>query len=545
MPPKKKLAKSTLPKKRPKISIPDDAQWCMDNSRLLTFRKFLEKFDCLDQRESEQRYNNILTKYVHNKCKERAKIEYNTWTKSADYKVFWNDRAELDIILQTNKQSTGFIGLVTGQRMKSLMDKANAVAQTTTSNTSTQEIAKDVTDDSEKTNNDAIPDSNTINDTTDDIDSHNNADGISSFDLKSCIDSSSEVCKDPWIFRGNNITRMFKDYQSIVQSLVRKHVALPLETYINELAALTHILVLNKNQHSSIAKKVFSVDLLDYLAVSLVSESMDYNLSMNDQQYMAMAKIINQLSLSNTTREKAFLELTLMSSRMNYSERRLIHGITNLIQKLPNLPLKDNSSISESELWSTYFDPLLSCLICDPEKLVHLRWTNAIPSEGGKLRPDAIISKRQQLEYEGSIGHGEVKINQGSSSRYLLCMDTLRLAIFNKNAIDVNKLDGALAFQIHGFYITFFISRLVKNGIYVFYEVANLRFPESFEDLPSFISLKNITLLLAVNDVFWRLCKKSDDTATITSRYKETVNLEGLTGTSQDRTRTCAMRYGQ
>ncbi|KAL0080214.1 hypothetical protein F4703DRAFT_1777642 [Phycomyces blakesleeanus] len=496
MPPKKKLAKSTLPKKRPKISIPDDAQWCMDNSRLLTFRKFLEK-------------------------------------------------AELDIILQTNKQSTGFIGLVTGQRMKSLMDKANAVAQTTTSNTSTQEIAKDVTDDSEKTNNDAIPDSNTINDTTDDIDSHNNADGISSFDLKSCIDSSSEVCKDPWIFRGNNITRMFKDYQSIVQSLVRKHVALPLETYINELAALTHILVLNKNQHSSIAKKVFSVDLLDYLAVSLVSESMDYNLSMNDQQYMAMAKIINQLSLSNTTREKAFLELTLMSSRMNYSERRLIHGITNLIQKLPNLPLKDNSSISESELWSTYFDPLLSCLICDPEKLVHLRWTNAIPSEGGKLRPDAIISKRQQLEYEGSIGYGEVKINQGSSSRYLLCMDTLRLAIFNKNAIDVNKLDGALAFQIHGFYITFFISRLVKNGIYVFYEVANLRFPESFEDLPSFISLKNITLLLAVNDVFWRLCKKSDDTATITSRYKETVNLEGLTGTSQDRTRTCAMRYGQ
>ncbi|KAF1801190.1 hypothetical protein V8B55DRAFT_1528726 [Mucor lusitanicus] len=65
-------------------------------------------------------------------------------------------------------------------------------------------------------------------------------------------------------------------------------------------------------------------------------------------------------------------------------------------------------------------------------------------------------------------------------------MDTLRLAIFSKNAIDVNKLEGA------------------------FYEVANLHFPESLEDLPSFISLKNITLLLAVNDVFWRLCKKSD-----------------------------------
>jgi hypothetical protein len=120
------------------------------------------------------------------------------------------------------------------------------------------------------------------------------------------------------------------------------------------------------------------------------------------------------------------------------------------IQKLPNTPLKDNNDISESELWSTYFDPLLSCLICDPERLVHLRWTNSIPIEGGKLRPDAIIAKKQQLEYDHSVGHGEVKVNRGNTSKYLLCMDTLRLAIFNKNAIDVNKLDGSLAFQIHG-----------------------------------------------------------------------------------------------
>ncbi|KAI9332753.1 hypothetical protein BD770DRAFT_449237 [Pilaira anomala] len=286
----------------------------------------------------------------------------------------------------------------------------------------------------------------------------------------------------------------------------------------SELAALTHILVLNKHQHSPIAKKVFSDELLDDLAESMVSESMNYNLSLSEQQYMAMAKIINQLSLSKATRENAFIELSLMSFSMNYNERRLVRGLTNLIQKLPKLPLKDNSIISESELWNTYFDPLLSCLICDPEKLVHLRWTNATPNEGGKLRPDAVISKRQQLEYEGNIG---------------------------KNAIDVNKLEGALAFQIHGFCITFFISRLVSNGIYAFYEVANLHFPESLEDLPSFISLKNITLLLAVNDVFWRLCKKSDKAVTITNRYKETVDLEGLIDASQDCTRTCAMRYGQ
>ncbi|KAI9031035.1 hypothetical protein CLU79DRAFT_366857 [Phycomyces nitens] len=104
------------------------------------------------------------------------------------------------------------------------------------------------------------------------------------------------------------------------------------------------------------------------------------------------------------------------------------------IQRLPKLSLKYNSTISESKLWNTYFDPSLSCLICDPEKLVHLCWTNATPSEGRKSRPDVVICKRQQLEYEGSLGYGEVKIHQGSSNRYLLCM-SLCLATFNRNAI--------------------------------------------------------------------------------------------------------------
>lgn len=62
----------------------------------------------------------------------------------------------------------------------------------------------------------------------------------------------------------------------------------------------------------------------------MVSESMNYNLSMSEQQYLAMAKIINQLSLSKATRENAFIELSLMSSSMNYNERRLVRGLTNL-----------------------------------------------------------------------------------------------------------------------------------------------------------------------------------------------------------------------
>lgn len=65
--------------------------------------------------------------------------------------------------------------------------------------------------------------------------------------------------------------------------------------------------------------------------------------------------------------------------------------------------------MSESDLWSSYFDPLLSCLISDPDRLVHLRWTNTIPNKKAKFRPDAVISEKPQLKFGSSVGYGEAK----------------------------------------------------------------------------------------------------------------------------------------
>jgi hypothetical protein len=108
--------------------------------------------------------------------------------------------------------------------------------------------------------------------------------------------------------------------------------------------------------------------------------------------------------------------------------------------------LNNHDAITETELWSTYYDPVLSCLVSDPDKLVHLRWTNSVPIEKGKARPDAVISEKPYLEFTTSIGFGEAKVKQRSGTRYSLCIDTLRLITFCKNAIDVNKLDGANMF---------------------------------------------------------------------------------------------------
>jgi hypothetical protein len=118
--------------------------------------------------------------------------------------------------------------------------------------------------------------------------------------------------------------------------------------------------------------------------------------------------------------------------------------------------VNDLTTLSESELWSTYFDPMLSVLISYPDKLMHIRWTNTIPVEKGKSRPDAVICEKSQMDFKCSVGFGEAKVYQGSG-RHSLCMDTLRLAIFCKNSIDIHKLGAALFFFFF-LYIGYFIT---------------------------------------------------------------------------------------
>ncbi|RCH93605.1 hypothetical protein CU098_006825, partial [Rhizopus stolonifer] len=149
------------------------------------------------------------------------------------------------------------------------------------------------------------------------------------------------------------------------------------------------------------------------------------------------------------------------------------------------------------------------------------------------------------LVFGGSVGYGEAKTRQGCCSK-VLCLDTLRLAIFTKNAIDVSKLDGALAFQIHGFNITFYLNRVTAKGIYTFREISHIRFPQSLEDLPSLLTLVNIKNLLEINHIFWSICKKSEHPDIVEGRYKATqMSLDIMIDPSQDSTRQCVLRFDQ
>ncbi|KAG1170535.1 hypothetical protein G6F70_008132 [Rhizopus microsporus] len=136
-----------------------------------------------------------------------------------------------------------------------------------------------------------------------------------------------------------------------------------------------------------------------------------------------------------------------------------------------------------------------------------IQWCiNITADETREIRPDATISRLCQPDFGPSLEFGEVKLARASTDKHALCHDLLRLAVFAKDTVDVNKLKAALTLQINGYNIAFFLTHLQHDGMCLVQEIGQLTFPRSLEELASFVNLKNIRTLLIVTETFWRLC---------------------------------------
>lgn len=100
---------------------------------------------------------------------------------------------------------------------------------------------------------------------------------------------------------------------------------------MHELASLTHIFFLCKNQHSEIAEKIFTLDLLKELASTPEIEAANANLRFSLDEFMTITTAINNLSLEKVTREIVTHDVLLtLAARMNYGPKRLLMGTANL-----------------------------------------------------------------------------------------------------------------------------------------------------------------------------------------------------------------------
>ncbi|KAL0097002.1 hypothetical protein J3Q64DRAFT_1807327 [Phycomyces blakesleeanus] len=233
---------------------------------------------------------------------------------------------------------------------------------------------------------------------------------------------------------------------------------------------------------------------------------------------MKLCRIINNVESNRLSKDDADIDLLMLSKSLNPFERSLVLGIKAGMRKLPLKPIKTRKSFGECELFTMYYDPILSALFSDPNKNVF--------DESGEIRPDATISEICQLDFGPSRGYGEVKLASHTTDNHALCHDLLRLATLAKDTIDMNKLQAALTFQINGFNITFYLSRLRHDGMYVMQEIGRL------------------ATLLRVAEAFWRLCQPVNDEELWKTKRRPTYpTIYSLIDASKDRHRFCALHF--
>lgn len=75
-------------------------------------------------------------------------------------------------------------------------------------------------------------------------------------------------------------------------------------------------------------------------------------------------------------------------------------------------------------------------------------------------------------------------------------------------------------------------------------EIAHMTFTRSIEELATFISMKNLLLLLKVTDAFWQLWKPCDNKKLLKANGRPThPSMHSLIDISKDRRRFCSLRF--
>ncbi|KAI9025198.1 hypothetical protein CLU79DRAFT_855154 [Phycomyces nitens] len=232
---------------------------------------------------------------------------------------------------------------------------------------------------------------------------------------------------------------------------------LHMETSIHEALALSHVMLLAPQQHNQLMIDVFTEEILDALTENLVHESLEPKLDAGDVICGKVFRIIDSVQMHQLDNDEANVRLLQLCRHVDKHTACVIRGIAKAMGELPLQAIKNKQSIGEYELTTTYFHPILSCILSSPEKRVLLQWTNIETDASGDKKPDATLTKLTQLSYGPSLGFGEVKVAQPTTNNNDLCHDLLRLGIFCKEAINIHHWNACLAFQIHGFTIVFYL----------------------------------------------------------------------------------------
>ncbi|KAL9537841.1 hypothetical protein PS6_011686, partial [Mucor atramentarius] len=206
-----------------------------------------------------------------------------------------------------------------------------------------------------------------------------------------------------------DVTAIFRRYQIHSDKIAKP---IMLESNIQELLALGDVLFLARNQHSNTMMSFFGEELLDKLSINqqqlLRNKIPDTCPEFTKKEYMDVLDILTCIDRNTVTPKQAKLQLLTLAADMDSLKGHIIEGIGDMLTKLPLDTIVEKNKVSEVDIQTGYYEPLLSSILADNTKKVILRWPNKMDEVTPEIRADAIISTLIQSRFGGHLGHFEI-----------------------------------------------------------------------------------------------------------------------------------------
>ncbi|ORZ16317.1 hypothetical protein BCR42DRAFT_33741 [Absidia repens] len=219
-----------------------------------------------------------------------------------------------------------------------------------------------------------------------------------------------------------------------------------------------------------------------------------------------VARIMKDAVSGKLDRDDAAMGLLGLKSEANNQEFRIIKSMKFMIELLPQH--RPSEEPNEMTLCSRYLNAFLLPLFDDPKNGTLFQWDDSINPEVGatsatisRRRPDNIITVMNGEAFDYSRGYGEVKCHTQAKNKASIAKDLVQLGVFAKNCIDVHNMKAVLTFQAIGRKVTFFITKLMGDGVYTMYEIGEFNTPGSLQETLQLLGyFDNLHLLLHAYD---------------------------------------------
>ncbi|CAG8653764.1 27663_t:CDS:10 [Gigaspora margarita] len=296
------------------------------------------------------------------------------------------------------------------------------------------------------------------------------------------------------------------------------------ESHTQQILSLSHILLLKPKQHCPLIVEVVGDELLVTMHEDIIQRLTKQETEFDSELLMKLIRIVKRLQRKEITRDDAVSELQILTVGRSCGERAILRAIRNIIERVPRLTLK-------GPVGEEYYRSNKEAVESKARKPV-----------GRAKQPDAIINEIDQLSWSLSKGHGEAKVQEEMNNLYLLCTDLIRIAVFNKDAIDFYNMNCMLGFQVVGHHITFYLTTLLCDALYVMAEIGHIDVPMSLEQVPTFLT--SLDTLLTIFNAYWSNCTMSTEKKEPSRRSTlATPSFKEMVSKSRDRHRPCQLRF--